>query len=84
MKNKSLGCQIGLFENNDLLYCFQYESDKREVIKFINKTTEELTIKNYFNPERKIMYKLYTSTIPEKWSTLEELIEGGQIILAKN
>lgn len=81
---KWFGCQIAVFENNKILYCYQQEGDKREIINFLNKKTNELMVKNYFFSERKIVYKIYTSKIPEKWSTIEELVEGGKVKLAKD
>lgn len=81
---KWFGCKIAVFKDDEILYCYQHEGDKREIINFLNKKTNELIVKNYFFPERKIMYKIYTSQIPEKWSTIEELVEGGKVKLAKD
>lgn len=78
------GCQIGLFEDDELLKVYQYEGEKKEVIKFINKKTNDLIVENYFLPEREIKYKIYTSKTPEKWSTIDELVEGGNVKLAKD
>lgn len=74
-----LNVQVGVFEDNKMLYCFQYQNDKKEVIKWINNIIKEFSVKQYFNPERYLMYKILPFS--EKWYTLKELTESGVIKL---